>query len=797
MTDLLRDVRFGFRRLAKAPGFTLAAVATLALGIGASTAIFSVVNPVLLQPLPYPDSDRLVAIWEENQDRDLPGTAVSPPNFAAWSERSTSFDGLSIVSRGNLVLTREGEPRRVLATHVSPSFFQLLGVRPLLGRGFLVDDGRGQGSETAILSNSAWKRLFGGDPAVVGSTVQAEEGLVMVVGVLPKDFYFPEASDLWLAKSLTAEESSEAMTGARYLSVIGRLKAGTGPTAATSELNQLTHSKPVNRGWRVRMTPLLERTVAGHRTGLALLAAAVAMLLVIACANVANLILFRASGKGRELAVKSAIGATRGRLVREALVENLLLFLAGGLAGFLLCVWSVEPLLALAPRGLPRASFVRVDGTVLAFSMVASLLTGLIFSSIPSIRLARIDLNSTLKSSAVVSASLGGRRLRKALVVGEVTIAFVLLLAASALTLSFVRITSAPLGFDPGGALSFSLSLPSGRYPDDDRRKQFADRLLAGFEPLSGVERAGLSTNLPLTGSSMTFGFRVDGAEEPKEQYGQYHAASPGYFAAMGIPLRQGRFFDGRDRPDAVAVVIVNETLARANWPQGNAVGRRLTVASRNGLVLREVVGVVGDVRHVSLSSEEVPELYVPYAQDPWPFFSVVLRAGTDGASLSDAARQVVAEVDPNLPVDGVGELLELVRQASAPRRFLMTALTLFGGAGLLLAAVGIYGVVAAGVHQRLREIGLRMALGAERRQIFRMFLGEGLGLSILGMLIGGAASIAFVRFLAAFVEETSPAEPVLFVVSAAVILLATALACSLPAARASRTDPIRVLRWE
>ncbi len=797
MIDLVRDVRLGFRRLSKAPGFTLAAVATLALGIGASTAIFSVVNPVLLQPLPYQDSDRLVAIWEENLDRRLPGAAVSPPNFTVWSERASSFEGLSIVSRGDLVLTRDGQPRRVAATHVSPSFFEILGVRPALGRGFRPDDGRVQGSQAAILSNSAWQRLFGGDASVVGSTVKAEDGSLTVVGVLPPEFYFPQASDLWLAKTFSAAESSENMTGARYLSVIGRLKTGVGTAAASAELNQLTHRKPVNQGWQVRMIPLLERTVAGHRAGLALLAAAVAMVLIIACANVANLILFRASGRGRELAMKSALGATRVRLLREALVENLMLFMAGGLAGFLLCVWSVEPLLALAPRSLPRASFIRVDGSVLAFSLLVSLLTGLVFSAIPSIRVARTDLNLTLKNAAVVSASLGGRRLRKALVVGEVTVAFVLLLAASTLTLSFIRTTSAPLGFDPGGVLSFSLSLPAGRYPDDDRRKLFTDRLLEGFESLPGVKLAGLSTNLPLTGSTMTFGFRVDGEDEPHEQFGEYHATSPGYFATMGIPLVGGRFFDEQDRADAVPVVIVNETLARSNWPKGEAVGRRLTVASRSGLVVREVVGVVGDVRHVSLSATAEPELYVPYAQDPWPFFSVVLRGTPSVASLPAAARQVVAGVDPNLPVDGVGELQGVVRQASAPQRFLMTALTLFGGAGLLLAAVGIYGVVAAGVHQRLREIGLRMALGAERAQIFKMFLREGLGLSTLGMLIGGAASIAFVRLLAAFLEETSPAEPALFLFSAAVILLATALACSLPAARASRTDPIRVLRWE
>jgi len=808
MRTLLQDVRYAARTLWKSPGFTLVAVAALALGIGANTAIFSVVKAVLLDPLPYPDPGRLVWVRESNPGADIPDEPASAPNYNDWRTQGRSFEAVAAFANAAATLTEGDEPERVPAVSTSANFFQVLGVAPALGRGFLPEEETTGKNRVVVLSHGFWQRRFGGSHKALGQTITLSGNPYTVVGVAPAGFrnpvQGPKPPELWYP---IAFNFAQSVRRSDYLSVVGRLKADSTIEQARAELSgiaaRLAAEYPsTNAGWGVTVVPLHERVVGNVRQSLWVLMGVVGFLLLIACANVANLLLARAAARRQEIAVRTALGARRGRIIRQFLTESLLLALAGGGLGLLLAAWGVELLVALSPGNIPRLEEVGLDARVLAFTLVLSAATGLVFGLLPALSASKGDLSGSLKEGGSRGATTGrgARRLRSSLIVSEIAITVVLLAGAGLMVRSFMAVQSVDPGFSPERVLTFDFALPAAKYKDEPQIAAFYEQLASRAATLPGVERAALVSALPLSGGASVLSFVVEGRPElppEKVQDAEFFTVTPDFFDVLGIAHVRGERLNERHREGVPDVGVINETMARKFWPGEDPVGKRLNMGNPATSPWITVVGVVGDTRNSALEKEPYPQVYLPAAQFRQRSMTFVARTSADPLSLVPAVRRELAALDKDLPLYNVRTMEQVLSESVARRRFQMILIAAFAGVGLLLAAVGIYGVISYSVAQRRHEIGVRMALGAGAPDILRLVVGQGLGLTLAGVGLGIAAALLLTRVLASLLYGVSATDPLTFACVSLALVGVALLACLVPARRATRVDPMVALRYE
>jgi putative ABC transport system permease protein len=805
MDAIRQDIRYAVRRLIKSPAFTLVALLTLALGIGANTAIFSVVNAVLLQPLPYPESHEIVGIYHLS---DGTRATMSGPNFTDVRRLNTTLEDVAAYTRTRIILTGRGEPVRLDGAAISASLFDMLGVQAALGRTFRADENETGRHRVAILGDALWKERFGGDAAIVGRTLTLDGVSHEIVGVMPEGFSFPAARSVWTP----LEYTPDVTTGQRsswYLQVVGRLKPGVTPEQARAEVEtigrQLARQYPDdNEGVDITAVPLHEAMVGDLRTAFWVLIGAVGFVLLIACVNVANLLLARAASRESEIAVRTALGAARGRLVRQLLTESVILGLAGGALGLLVAVWGVEALIALEPQGIPRLSEVGISPTVIAFTGGLSLATGLLFGLVPAFQSTASGLASTLKEGGRGALTTrGGARMRTTLVVAEVALAVMLLAGAGLLIRSFGKLAAVDPGFDVKQALTFEVSLPESRYAEPEQQVAFFDDLLPRLEAIPGVRDAAGVIALPLSGTSLVLTFEVGGRPPvpPSQQPAmQVRIATADYFESIGIPLERGRYFTERDRAGTPKVVLLTAAAVKQYFPGEDPIGKTITLGwGRDGQRAGgEVVGIVGDIRDAGLAEPNPPQIFLPFAQWPVGRMTVLLDTAVTPATVADAARKTVYALDGNLPVGNVRTLDEVVARSISQPRFYMTLLTTFAGVALTLAAIGIFGVLSYAVAQRTREIGIRMALGAHHGSVLGLIVREAMLMTGGGVVLGIIAAFLLTEWLVAtLLFETSPHDPATFVVVAAVLTTVSLAAAYIPARRATRVDPIVALRSE
>jgi putative ABC transport system permease protein len=810
MNSLLKDLRYGLRMLAKNPGSTLVAVLALALGIGANSAIFSVVNAVLLRPLRYRDPAHLVVIWETKLSKGISQEFVSPPDYRDWLEQQRVFDQVAALRAQPAVLTGGQLPERVETALVSPSAFELLGAKAALGRTFFSAEDQPGRNRVAVLSYGLWQRRFGADSGILGKTVIVDGNSFTVVGVTPRDFRLLDTpSELWMPYTLDAKELSQR--GFHTLRVIGHLKSGVSPEQASAEMRSIAgrieqQYADTNSGWSTKIVGLRDQLVGDIGPTLWTLLGAVVFVLLIACANVANLLLARAGSREKEIALRTALGANPGRLVRQLLTESVLLGLAGGLVGLALAAWGVSLLEQFGPSNLPRLEEVTIDWRVLAFTLSMSVLTGIVFGLAPALSSVRSDLNSILKTSG--RGTTGGRsraRWRNALVVSEVASCVVLLAGAGLLIRSFARLESVNPGFRPDHVLTMQIALPETRY-SGQKIALFYQQLVERLHSLAGVQYAGIARNLPLSGSDASLNFVIENrpvASSAEQSRAKYRAASADYFAALGIPLVRGRYFDRTDGDKTPGVVIVNNTMARRFWPGDDPVGKRMK-AGFDGSQWCTIVGIVGDVKHTGLDAETNAEMYYHYRQIPPELMgfvegtmTLVLRTQVEPNSMVAAVRGEVQKLDADLAVFNVKSMQDLVGGSLAQPRFRTLLLGVFAAVALILAATGLYGVIAYAVTQRTNELGVRMALGAQKSDVLKLVVGEGAQLAALGIGIGLVVAFPLMRIISRLLFGVNAADPVTFGATTLVILLVTVAASYLPALRAIKVDPVVALRSE
>jgi putative ABC transport system permease protein len=803
MRTLVQDLRYGFRMLWKSPGFTLVAVITLGLGIGANTAIFSVVNSVLLRPLPYPDADRLVYLQAVNPAQGITASNISPPDFADWKNQNQTFEDMTAFITGGAILSGESEPERVPAAFVTASFFPVLGAKPAIGRSFLYEEDREGKDRVAVISHALWQRRFGADKGVVGRQISVSGESTTIIGVMPADFEFMQPVDMW--RPLAVEMTSERRDN-RYLQVLARLKPGVSIEQAQSQLNTITERLgqsyvETNSNWGARLTGLHDLMVAGVRPALLLLLGAVGFVLLITCANVANLLLARAAARQKEIAVRAALGASRMRVVRQLLTESLLLSTVGGGVGLLLGIWLTDFLVSISPANTPRLESVHLDASVLLFTLGVTFVIGLLFGLAPAWQASRVNLNEALKEGGRgFSEGWRRNRVRKVLVISEVALSLMLLIGAGLLIKSFVLLRSTDAGFNAENVLTMRISLPSLKYKGK-QKAEFFERLAESVAQLPGVEAVGATLSLPLNGSNYSVGrsFIPEGRPlTPEESINaSYSVTTPGYFGAMKIPLVAGRQFTERDRGDAPQVVIVNETLARRYFPNETAVGKRIKIW-RDEQFPREIVGIVGDTKTDVLEGEASPQMYVPHAQDAsWGGMSLVVRSTAKPVALTSAVRGAVLSMDPDQPVFSIKTMEDVVAASVATRRISMLLLSGFAGLALLLAALGVYGLISYSIAQRTHEIGLRMALGAQARDVLGLVLRQGMSLVLMGIVIGLVAAFALTRVMKSLLYEVSATDPLTFAGVALLLIIVALIACLIPARMAMRVDPMIALRYE
>jgi putative ABC transport system permease protein len=809
MTTLLHDLRYSVRLLTRSPGFALVAIATLALGIGANTAIFSVVNALLLRPLPYAQANRLVMVWQDMRARGGPAQEwATPGNFADWQKARELFDAIAAIQGWQPSLTGSGAPESVAGEQVTASYFDVLGISPSLGRVFRADEDIPNAPRVVILSHRFWQRRFGGDARVIGQSLNLGGELHEIVGVMPAHFrpVIATAADVWRPRRLNL---SNPARGAVVLRVVARLAPGVSMSQAAASADLLSAQlETANPEWnaktRINLVPLHLQVVGDIRQGLLVLVAAVSFVLLIACANIANLLLVRASGRAREIAVRLALGAGRLRLIRQLLTESLLLAVLGGTSGVLLAFWGVEALVAIAPQGAPRVSElaeIGLDGTALTFAAALILLTGLVFGIVPALHASQPNLTPSLKDGGRGSSAPAGNRTRRALVVFEIAIAMVLLVGSGLLLRTLASLQRFDLGFTPDRVLVGAVLPPRVSYSTAEQQVAFYDRLLERISVLPGVDTAALSSVLPLGGDS-DMSVLVEGKPAPRTDAETtavwYRLVSPTYFTAMTIPIERGRSFQPRE---ASPSVVVSATTARRFWNGEEPIGRRVRFSEDANAPWFTVVGVAGDVRMRGARGESRSEVYLPYWQFPELGTNVVLKLSSDAAGpperLAATLAQAVREVDPDIPVANVTAMTRLVSESIDDPRFLAILVGVFAALALALAAIGIYGVVAYAVAQRTNEIGVRMALGAGRRDVFALVVGDGLRLTALGVLVGVVAAAAVSASLESLLFGVAPLDVATFGGMTATLVTASAVACLLPALRASRVDPILALRSE
>ncbi|MDQ5837189.1 MAG: ABC transporter permease [Acidobacteriota bacterium] len=813
MRTLWRDVKYGARVLLRQPGFAALAVLVTALGVGANTAIFSVVDAVLLRPLPYREPGRLVLLHESLPRLGWSLLNVSPAEYLDYKEQNRTLSGVAAFEGVSRNLTGQGEPSRVEAERVSPELFALLGVAPARGRAFTPDEDQPGKNQVVVLSQGLWRRQFGADPSVIGKTIRLDEQPYTVVGVMPAGFEFPYAktsfiapAELWVPLSIGDAERANRAASFDY-GVVGRLRPGVTLTEAQADIervaadSQRQHPEIYQGDAQVKaaVVGLEQETFQGVRSLLLILTGVVGLVLLIACANVASLLLARATARRKEIAVRRALGAGTSRLARQLLTESVMLALAGGAAGLLLAAWVVDLIKRFGPADVPRLQEAGLNPQALVFTLVVSLATGALFGLAPALHGSRLDLNDALKEAdARAGRGREGRRLREMLVVFETAAALVLLVGAGLLVNSLVRLLRVPPGFDPAGVVVARTTMPGTRYPKPEQSKEAYRRMLERLASEPGVRAVAVASNLPLA-DRRSIGFRVEGMAESSENSAYNAMVSEDYFRAMNIPVLKGRAFDAGDREGALPVVVVSETFARRFCPGGDAVGRRLAWGGWPGADWLTIVGVVADVKDSTLEAEDAPAIYMPIFQLPYARPNVVFLARTSGdaGELAAAMRREIRAVDEELPVYDVRPMTELVASSLAQRRFSTWALAVFAAAALLLAGVGLYGVISYSVTQRTYEIGVRVALGARAGDIRKLVVRQGLALAGAGVLLGLFAALALTRVLAGLLYGVSAADPLTFAGVALLLLAVAFAACLVPARRATRVDPMVALRHE
>ncbi len=803
--DLGQDLRFGGRQLLKSPGFTLVAVLTLALGIGATTAIFSVVYGVLLRPLPFAQPDELVRPLFRNREGQLSG-AFSAPNFVDLRAQSKTLAGVAAVTGGTFNLSGGGgsEPERLQGASVSADFFKVLGIRPLAGRTFAAGEDQADAPLVAVISEELWRRRFGGDPGIVGRSLTLNGRPHTVVGIMARGSQVPSGADVWVPLVFTPHDLSGR--GAVWFAAIARLAPGITLDQARAEIGvfgrRLAEQYPeANAGYTEDMTveSMKERVVGDTRKPLFILLGAVGLVLLVACVNVANLLLVRAAGREGEVVVRAALGAGRMRIIRQLLTESVVLALAGGAAGVALAAWLTRALVARAPREIPRLEEIGLDGTALLFALGVSLLTGVLFGLAPALQASRTDLSRVLREGTRGSKGRGTSRARGALVVIETALAVVLLAGAGLLIRSFLRLQEVDPGFKPEGTVTFRLEPPEAKYPGEPQLRAFTSALVERMERLPGVTSAGATVyGMPFQGNVNVLTFSIEGrppAPPGKEEILRVASATPDYFETLGMPIVRGRAFTPEDRDGASLVAVINEAAVRRHFPGQNPLGQRIVIGMGEPLTF-EVVGVVGDFKQDALELKIDPQIFLSYDQDPGPELSVVVRT-RDPEAVMAAARAQVRELDPALPLFGLQPITEVVATSTAAQRFYMLLLGGFAVISLILAAIGIYGVIAYAVRQRTQEIGIRIALGATGERVTRMVVGQGMVLAGVGAVVGLLGALLATRGLQSLLFEVKASDPTIYVGVALVLVLVAAVASWLPARRAAQTDPQLALRGE
>ena len=809
--DLWQDLRYGLRMLVKNPGFTVVAVMALALGIGANSAIFSVVNTVLLRPLPYQDPDRLVMVWEDDTKGGYPRDTPAAANYIDWRDQNQVFEGMAAIADLSFNLTGNGEPERIDGRRVSAHLFPLLGVEPHLGRAFLPEDDQPSGNRVVIMSHGLWQRRFGSDMTIIGKPLTLNGESFTVVGVMPPHFQFPSREDeLWVPIAFSSQEA--ANRGRHYLQVIARMKPGVTLQQAQAEMStiatRLQQQYPdQNTDLGATVISLHEHVVGDIKPSLLVLLGAVGFVLLIACANVANLQLARAAVRQKEISIRVALGASRLRLIRQFLTESVLLALLGGGVGLLLSVWGVNLLKAFIPEKISQAAAITIDARVMGFTLLVSLLTGLIFGLAPATQTSNFNLNETLKEGGRDSAAGSrGNRIRGLLVIAEVAVSFILLIGAGLLINSFLRLHNVDPGFRLDNLLTIQVALPAQKYPDHARRSAFHTELVNRIEALPGVKSAAVTNWIPLIYQGDSIGFSIEGRPDPAPGQGRRptvvtRVVSPHYFRTMGIQFLQGREFGEQDRVDSPAVAVISETMVRRFWPGEDPIGKRITSGSpdsRDPDDWLTIIGVVKDVRQFELTADPKPQMYLSYLQAG--FFAprhLVVSTDVEPLSLAATVRRTVWEVDKDQPVSNISTMEDVLSESLARQRFSMLLLGIFATVALVLAAVGIYGVMSYSVTQRTREFGIRMALGARGLDVLKLAIRQGAKLVLIGVAIGLAASFVLTRLMSSLLFGVTATDPLTFIGVSLLLAIVALMACFVPAHRATKVDPLLALRYE
>ena len=820
MITLLQDIRYGLRMLRKSPAFTVVALITLALGIGANTAIFSIVNAVLLRPLPFPDSDRLLYVTSafSNQKDVTRPFANSYPDFFDWRAMAKSFTGIASYHGDSVTLTGLDQPLHVNASMVSGDFFSVLGVQPMLGRGFTREEEK-PGTRVVVLSHQLWESAFHGDRALIGHAITLDKQSYTIVGVMPAGFVFPVANNppqLWRTLAPDAETTdpknqpaATSQRGAHFLQAVARLKPGATVESAREEMNLITRNlagqyPDTNKKFpAATVITELEHLVGNNRFGLMILVVSVAVVLLIACLNVANLLLVRASKRSREIAVRAALGARRIRVVRQMLTESLVLGLGGAILGIPLAMWALKLFIDLNATDLRRIQGASVDGTVLVFTVGVALFTSIIFGLVPALRASSPNLTEFMKEGRSTTSSSSHQRLRGALVVAETTMGLVLLVVAGLLLRSFYRLLSVDPGMNPHNVLTLTFDLPDKKY-SEKQQIDFYTQLLPKLQNIPGVASTAAVTPLPLSGNGAIITFQIEGHPVPRaeEPSADIKVVTPNYFHTMNIALLSGRDFTAHDDEKAPGVVIVNQAFAQRFFPNENAIGKHIQPGASNSgqPPMREIVGIVGNVKGRKLNVDDVPEYYIPDTQLNFGSMTVCLRTSVEPHSIASAVRNVVSSMDPDLPLYDIKTMDEYLSATLATPRFQAMLLEVFAGLALLLTAIGLYGVIAYAVAQRTHEIGVRITLGATRANVVQMVLKSGLQLTAIGVAVGVVFSIIAARFATSFsglLFGIKPTDVVTLAAVVVIVVLVSLLACYIPAYRASKVDPMIALRYE
>jgi putative ABC transport system permease protein len=811
MQTLLQDLKYGVRILARSPGFSIVAILTLALGIGVNTAIFSVINATLLARLPYQQPDRIVMVWENNRVAGFSHNVVSPGNFLHWQEMNTVFEQIAAFTDFRANLTETGEPEQIPGQAVTTNLFSLLGVNAELGRTLIAEEGRPGKDDVVLLSHGLWQRRFGGDPNIVGKKITLNGARSEVVGVMPVGFqllirqssYTGEHAQFWSPIAFTPEQRVPI---GRYLTAVAKLKPGVTPAQAQTQMDwiaaDLAKQFPAaDTNWGVQLVGLHEQFVGSIRPALLILLGAVGCVLLIACVNVANLLLGRAARRRRELAIRFTMGATRGRIVRQMLTETTALAIAGGTAGVLLAFWATDALLALSPKGLLDVQRIHVDWRVLGFVTALTFFTGILFGLLPAFLATHTNPADSLKGGErKLGATVRGTRLRYLFVTAEISIALILLIGSGLLIRSFHRLETVSPGFDSQNLLTARIGLPSQQYSKDPQVLAFFDELLQRVNSLPGVESASANSWPPFTGSGAGTSFTIEGhpaAPAGENPNIEVRVVEPGFFRTMRIPLLRGRLFNSREAAQGSHVVLISESVARQYFPNEDPLGKKITIDMKDQNVPSEIVGVVGDAKYYGLDAAPLPMAYWPHPELVYNAMTLVVRGRVDASQLSGAIRSIVHSLDPNLPISEVRTMDQWMSDSVAQARFNTLLLGIFSSVALILALIGIYGVMSASIAERTHEIGIRMALGALPRDIWCHVLRAGAVITLAGLAVGLAGSFALVRLLASLLFDVKPGDPLTFAAVTALLASAALLACYVPARRAMRVDPMVALRHE